>query len=271
MEKTVDNEQCVSIFGYDRMTHALRDLLPHAWVLPLETKSVLPVAHRVQTSDYLTFESPGLPSARQRSGRCGVIVGVRRTLASTRIDVPPILMGRVVVTDIIIPTISGGGIPHRFIGLYAPWDPGIDNISLTEFWRSVRDLTQQARSWTIIGDFNATVSAAESSNPTAYISTNSRAFQAFLPTIDGLDAWSLSPERHYLTDYTCHAGSGHSLIDRVLFSHSGVLHGEITLAPYYVGATDHRPIEARIFLNSSPVLSHSPMPSQNSAPRHYYP
>ena len=167
--------------------------------------------------------------------------------------------------------VRDSGIPHCFIGLYAPWDPGIDNISLTEFWQSVCDLIQQARSWTIIGDFNTTVSAAESSNPTAYTSTNSHAFQAFQSTIDGLDTWSLSPECHYLMDYTCHAGSGHSLINWVLFSHSGVLHGEIALAPYYVGATDHRPIEACIFLGSSPELSCSPMPSQNSALHYYYP
>ena len=177
-------------------------------------------------------------------------------------------MGRAVVVDIIIPTISGGGLPHRLIGLYAPWDPGIDNLSLTDFWRSIHDITHQARSWIIIWDFNAMVSATESSNPSAHMSPTSCTFQAFLSTINGCDAWSLSPECHYLTDYTCHAGSGHSLIDRVLFSHSRI--GEITSAPHYIGATDHRLIEACLFLDSSPVLSHPPMPFQSSPPRYYY-
>jgi len=191
---------------------------------------------------------------------------------SILVDVPPILQGCVIAIDIILPTISGGGISHRFIGLYAPWDPGIDDFPLSNFWGSIHALTQQTQSWTIIGDFNATVSAAESSNPTAYTSSNSQVFQAFLSTVNGCDAWSLYPE-HHLTEYTCHAGSGFSLIDHALFSRTGFLQGEISLAPHYVGATDHHPIEIHVFLDSSLALTPTPdtSPFQSGPPHYCYP
>jgi len=261
-----------NVMKCNSISQAISSSQPHAWAL-LETKSTFPVAHRIRASDYLTFESPGLPIAHQRSGRCGVVVGVRRTLASTLVDIPHILNGRVVAVDVILPITSGGGVSHRFIGLYAPWDPGIDDFLLSDFWENIRDLTRQIGSWTIVGDFNATVSAAESSNPTAHTSINSQAFQAFLSTVDGCDAWSLYPERHFSTEYTCHAGSGLSIIDRTLFSRAGSLQGEISLAPHYIGATDHRPIDIHVFLDFQPALSLTPdiSPSQPPPSRHCYP
>ena len=69
-----------NVMKCDSISHAISSSQPHAWTL-LETKSVHSVAHRVRASDYITFESPGLPTTQPRSSRCGVIVGVRRTLA----------------------------------------------------------------------------------------------------------------------------------------------------------------------------------------------
>ena len=124
-----------NVMKCNSISQAISSSQPHAWAL-LETKSTFPVAHRVRVPGYLTFETHGLPSAHPRSGRCGVIVGVHRTLASTVVDVIPLLRGRVVAVDIILHRVFGNGVTHRFIGIYAPWDPGIDN-----FLASVRNLT----------------------------------------------------------------------------------------------------------------------------------
>lgn len=96
---------------------------PHAWVIN-ETKSTRPVASRVSIPGYDIFESVGLPAAGSNRGKWGVIVGVRRDVQALRLDVHETLKGRAIALDLIIPTTSGYGLSHRFIGLYAPWIQG---------------------------------------------------------------------------------------------------------------------------------------------------
>ncbi|KAJ7877664.1 hypothetical protein B0H13DRAFT_1722462, partial [Mycena leptocephala] len=76
----------------------------------------------------------------------------------------PSLRGRLLAIDIILPTDSGLGFVHRIMGIYAPWDPGINNIDpfAREFWADVTAFCQNTTtSWTMAGDVNATVVAME--------------------------------------------------------------------------------------------------------------
>ncbi|KAJ7893412.1 hypothetical protein B0H14DRAFT_2334881, partial [Mycena olivaceomarginata] len=74
------------------------------------------------------------------------------------------LKGRLLAVDVILPTESGRGFVHRMIGIYAPWDPGINTIdpNAREFWTDVTTFCRETRtSWTMSGDFNATVVSSE--------------------------------------------------------------------------------------------------------------
>ncbi|KAJ7670831.1 hypothetical protein DFH06DRAFT_981093, partial [Mycena polygramma] len=74
------------------------------------------------------------------------------------------LKGRLLAIDVILPTDSGRGFVHRVVGVYAPWDPGINNIdpNAREFWADVTEFCNSTlTSWSMGGDYNATVSSTE--------------------------------------------------------------------------------------------------------------
>lgn len=221
---------------------------PHAWVIN-ETKSTRSVASRVSIPGYDVFESVGLPAAGSKHGKWGVIVGVRRDIQSLRLDVHETLKGRVIALDLIIPTTSGYGFSHRFIGLYAPWDPGT-SPDASSFWPLITDLCLSSPfSWSIAGDCNATLASCESSAINYSPNSATRQYSQFLRDTAGQDIWTSVLDRSVSALYTYRGPFGQSIIDRAAHSARGIAGADITIHPSFIGATDHRPILASIFLS----------------------
>jgi hypothetical protein len=84
----------------------------------------------------------------------GIVVGICKDLQiSQRVVIShPSLAGCVIAIDFVLGTSSGRGFIHRFIGVYAPWNPGsADN----DFWMQVTLICQQSPYlWTLTGDVN---------------------------------------------------------------------------------------------------------------------
>ncbi|KAF8972557.1 hypothetical protein BDZ97DRAFT_1722685, partial [Flammula alnicola] len=171
-----------------------RTIKPHALVIG-ETKNTNKVSSRLSLSDYMFYESPGLPlgehpSTRKR-GKWGVIVGVRRGLFNVQlVPLPSILAGRAVALDLTIPTTDNRGFTHRLIGIYAPWNPGVGDSSDHDFWPAISQICLSAPfSWSLHGDFNATLSSAESSSPTYSINNARLLYSQFLRQTESIDLW----------------------------------------------------------------------------------
>jgi hypothetical protein len=131
---------------------------PHAIVIQ-ETQSTEHVASRLDMPGYDFHESPGRPSLARGRGKWGVIIAVKHHLFNVQpLLLPHSLQGRAVALDITIPLVTGQGFVHRFIGIYAPWDPGTTFDDNIQFWPVLTDLCCSAPfSWSIIGDCNATL------------------------------------------------------------------------------------------------------------------
>ncbi|KAI0039606.1 hypothetical protein FA95DRAFT_1503927, partial [Auriscalpium vulgare] len=215
----------------DMKTHAISGMIsqsrPHIWSIN-ETKSRASVASRLHTSGYSTFESHGQPARNSRSSKWGVIVGVRRDLQAQSVPVPSTLSGRVVATDIIIPTAGRHGFIHRVIAVYAPWNPGGDEPTPGTFWPLITDLCRSAsHSWSVIGDCNVTLTTAESQSG-SHLLSNRTHFLSFLNVARGHDLWSDQPDRDVASCYTYRGPFGSSIIDRAIHSNFGVLSGQIS-------------------------------------------
>ena len=169
-----------------------RSAKPHILIIG-ETKSVHHVSSRLTIPDYDFHENPGQPAVGTRNcGKWGIIVGVRRGLFNVQpLQLHPSLDGHVLALDLIIPTTEGGGFTHRLIGIYAPWDPGNQD---SNFWHSLSTLCSSSPfSWSVHGDFNATLSFAESSSTAPQIDNSRQAYSAFLQETNGLDLWRSQP------------------------------------------------------------------------------
>lgn len=154
------------------------------------------------------------------------------------------LRGRIVAVDILLPSTSGWGFPHRIYGAYAPWDPGLK----ASFWGKMTQLCRSSpHGWSLIGDLNATVSPVERAN-----SENRLAYTTFLQETGGKDVWKKYPLHHRLTDWTCQAKEstdGGSIIDRLVTSGNGIIEASVQVASNrmdYIPVTDHRPIVAQV-------------------------
>jgi hypothetical protein len=137
---------------------------PHAFVIT-ETKTNEKLSSKLPSFEYNIFEE-AVPQTGGKSHKWGVAVGIRKDIQiSQRVAVTnPSLRGRLLAIDIILPTDSGLGFVHRIMGIYAPWEPGINNIDpfAREFWADVTAFCQNTTtSWTMAGDVNATVVAIE--------------------------------------------------------------------------------------------------------------
>ncbi|KAG6874591.1 hypothetical protein C0992_007389, partial [Termitomyces sp. T32_za158] len=262
----------------------IRGYEPHAFVIG-ETKSTQKVSQRLHLPGYKLFESSGRPSGKQR-GKWGVIVGIHSNISVTNpISLDPSLQGRAVALDLVIPTSAGKGFPHRFIGIYAPWDPGNDNHSQSTFWPTLSTVCQAAPfSWSIHGDCNATLSQLESTSLTRSPSPAQIALMSFINDTLAIDIWSTIPDRSPHTHYTYKPYSQtrpnedvKSIIDRAIVSRQGVSSATIEVITSFLPATDHRPILSRIVLipppshsSASPSLSNEIPPAAYN-PRFRYP
>jgi hypothetical protein len=184
------------------------------------------------------------------------------------------------VLDLIIPTTHNVAFPHRFIGIYAPWDPGGSDNDEHLFWPEITRLCSEAKfSWSMSGDFNATLSHLESTSNNPSISSAHLQYSQFLQLTDAVDVWSSQPNTTASSSfYTCKtqltalSQPTFSIIDRVAASHTGTLAAEIALSPHFIPCTDHRPIFSCIVLSppsSIPGMSHIPseVPVTDYAPR----
>jgi hypothetical protein len=140
--------------------------------------------------DYNIFEETGVKTENHHLYKWGIMVGVHKDLQiSQQVTLSHLAyMGRTIAIDHVLGTSIGKGFIHRFIGTYAPWNPGgTDN----GFWTQITQICQQSpHSWTLAGDVNATVSALE--HPTGGLDAR-RQYLQFLGLSNGLDIWTLKP------------------------------------------------------------------------------
>ncbi|KAF8228780.1 hypothetical protein L208DRAFT_1289893 [Tricholoma matsutake] len=147
---------------------------------------------------YDFHESPGRPSLAHGHGKWGVIIAVKRHLFNVQpLLLPHSLKGRAVALDITIPLVTGQGFVHRFIGIYAPWDPGTTFDDNIQFWPVLTDLCHLAPfSWSIIGDCNATLRSTESTASPYCILLTQQLYTSFLQSAGGVDFWSTIPDHN---------------------------------------------------------------------------
>ena len=206
----------------------------------------------------------------------GVVVGIRKDIqVAQRLQVTKELQGRVVALDLIIGTDAGKGFIHRFVGVYAPWNPGLENNE-TGFWNEVAKICNGAAfSWSIAGDLNATVSTTERASGGT---DAKRHFLHFLDKTKGVDLWShLKPDRSRLHDWTCKAHSNRSsagnIIDRVVISANCAVDADIAVADKsydFVQMTDHRAVTATIFMKKPETMNGtSNIPTDFTGLMHY--
>ncbi|KAL6308920.1 hypothetical protein BKA93DRAFT_822187 [Sparassis latifolia] len=249
---------------------------PHIWVLN-ETKSPQPQASRVRIDDYTTFEELGVSVPHTQFGKWGVIVGVKCSLHAQRIPTPLSLRGRAVILDLILPTTTGRGFPHRLIGLYAPWDPGSNDDDPSSFWTAIANLCQQAPySWCIMGDCNASLTSEETLSTSHMLSPSQLYYTTFLQDLHAIDLWSLQGDADAHSMFTFRNHLGQSIIDRLTHSEQGFLSSAITTSTLFIPATDHRAITASIVLtpplpHSASVMLPDTVPTPSYPPRFYYP
>ncbi|KAG2348418.1 DNase I-like protein, partial [Suillus weaverae] len=254
---------------------------PHIWVIN-ETKSPTPAVSRVCAHGYNTFENPGVHTAGSPAhGKWGVILGVCNTIHAQHVDTffDSSLTGRVVAVDLVIPT-AHGGFPHRLIGVYVPWDPGMtagpDPHSSSAFWMSITQLCRHSPySWSLIGDCNVTLNIGETSSRSTSLSQAQLQYQTFLCDCHAVDIWDTQNDVDAAFTYTFRNHIGQSVIDRAVHSTVGVQSSKIEVLDFFIGSTDHRPIRALLSLSApdgqSPLFPSSLTNSSNQRVRPLYP
>ncbi|KAK7015232.1 hypothetical protein R3P38DRAFT_2543732, partial [Favolaschia claudopus] len=104
---------------------------PHSFVIS-ETKTNEKLSSKLPSFEYNIFGEEAVPlSGGSRGGhKWGVAVGIRKDIQISQrvVTSKASFRGRLLAVDVILPTDSGAGFIHRVIGVYAPWDPGINNI-----------------------------------------------------------------------------------------------------------------------------------------------
>src|SRR5882762_492695 len=241
---------------------AINTRRPHIFVIS-ETKTNSKMGCKLPRDNYNIFEETGVKTDNHHLYKWGIVVGVRKDLQiSQQVILSHLaLTGRVIAIDLVLGTSIGRGFIHRFIGTYAPWNPGgTDN----DFWTQITQICQQSSySWTLAGDVNATVSTLE--RPAGGLDAR-RQYLKFLRLSNGLDVWTMNPDRTCDHDWTCRArGStgGGNVIDRIVASHTGFSDAEISVADRssdYIPMTDHRAVIG--FLNIRPPTNCNLVASQ---------
>jgi hypothetical protein len=230
---------------------------PHVFVVS-ETKTNSKLSSTLPYQDYNIFEESGIKTTNHHIYKWGIIVGIRKDLqVSQRLAIAnKALQGRIIVVDVVLATNRGKGFLHRIIGCYAPWNPGGDDLT-KRFWPELTNICQHSSSsWTMAGDFNATVSTLETASGGAEARS---AYLRFLLDTNGHDLWTENDNRNRNFDWTSRAhgdSGGGNIIDRVATSRLTLLDAEITVADRhgdFIPFTDHRAVTARLI--HSPPLS----------------
>jgi hypothetical protein len=246
-----------------QINDAIKMRRPHILVIS-ETKTHAKVGNKMDAKEYNFFEETGVKMDNHHLYKWGIVVGVRKDIqVAQRLETVAALKGRVVVLDLVFGTNKGKGFLHRFIGTYAPWNPGTD-VNETGFWGELAKISNAAAfSWSVAGDLNASVSNTERASG----GTDARRhFLRFLDVTKGIDLWSdLKPQRSRLHDWTCKAHNNQSstgnIIDRVVISANCAVDADIAVADKaydFVQMTDHRAIISTILMRSPEVMNAMP-------------
>lgn len=235
---------------------------PHIVVIS-ETKTHDKVGKKLDTNDYNFFEETGIKMDNHHLYKWGVVVGIRKDIQiAQRVETAASLKGRVVALDLVLGTKKGRGFVHRFVGTYAPWNPGTD-INETSFWSELAKICNTAVfSWSVAGDLNASVSNTERASGG---NDARRHFLHFLNKTKGIDLWlDLKPQRSRLHDWTCRAHNNNSssgnIIDRVVISLNCTIDADILVADKaydFVQMTDHRAVISTLSMRSPESLNAS--------------
>ncbi|KAG7087182.1 hypothetical protein E1B28_013162 [Marasmius oreades] len=250
---------------------AVQALDPHLISIS-ETKSQHLVGNRLRLSNYNIFENPGVPTSNKKASKWGVILAIRKDIHAQLVTVIPRLRGRVCAADLHLPASNGLSVQHRVLSIYAPWDPGGDDIPL--FWHDLGDICSAAPRghWSMYGDYNATLSSCEYISMRPHRPLNTEAYSNFLLRCGGTDLWSQLTNRDASTHYTYKGPFGQTIIDRVACSSQSMLESHISVYRKFFGSTDHRALFARVFLSSDVTLTNSYRQPLNSfTPRFSYP
>ncbi|KJA15684.1 hypothetical protein HYPSUDRAFT_58684 [Hypholoma sublateritium FD-334 SS-4] len=132
------------------------------------------------------YKTPGRPLNK---GKWGVIISVRRGIFNVQpVPTPGTLRGRAIALDLTVSTEDNRGFNHRLIGIYSPWIPGGSVDDEQPFWPEITSLCHTAKfSWSVYGDFNATLLTSESSSTSPGIFRSRIAYTHFLESTDGPD------------------------------------------------------------------------------------
>jgi hypothetical protein len=243
----------------------VKTVKPHVVVIQ-ETQSTQQVSSRLHFPGYDFHENPGCPTPNRSKGKWGVIVAVRRHLFNIqRVTVPTSLDGRVVALDLTIPLTTGRGFLHRFMGIYAPWNPGTSEDENNQFWPTLTDLCLASNgSWSLAGDCNATLLYTETTTTPYWISTAQQAYANFLRVTGSIDHWLTVPDHCVQSDFTYSlspnraspsATPGRSIIDRGASSRVGTAAVMIETLRSFIPCTDHRAILTSTVLIPPPHLN----------------
>jgi len=162
------------------------------------------------------------------------------------------LKGCVICVDVVIPSLSSSSTSfiHCVFAVYAPCDPGADNLS-PDFWTCLTDVVWESKtSWSLFSDLNATVAAFEHASDKALAQ---HTFNEFLHNSCGTDLWQLCPDHNCFVDWTCHnwhSTGGGNIIDHVVISGHYLLDSKILIDLTWVPGSDHRAIKAKFVLKS---------------------
>jgi hypothetical protein len=185
-----------------------------------ESKTNAKIGSMLPFQEYNIFEEPGLRTVGDHLFKWGLVMGVCKDIQISQwlTISQSMLKGCIIALDIILATNNGKGFVHQIIGAYAPWNPGGDETACN-FWKDITTLCQDMHtSWTMGGDFNATVCSGKRASGGAEAHAQ---YHCFLREVNGLDIWSDYPERNRLDDWTsCGHDNpeGGSIIDCVVSS-----------------------------------------------------
>lgn len=246
-----------------QISNAIKIRKPHVVVIS-ETKTHDKVGKKLDTNDYNFFEETGIKMENHHLYKWGVVVGIRKDIQiAQRVEIMTTLKGRVVALDLVLGTNKGRGFLHRFIGAYAPWNPGTE-VNETGFWNELAKISNAAaHSWSVAGDLNASVSNTERASGG---NDARRHFLHFLNITKGIDLWSdLKPQRSRLHDWTCKAHNNRSssgnIIDRVVISSNCAVDADIAVADKaydFVQMTDHRAVISTLSMRSPESMNATP-------------
>ncbi|KAJ7758441.1 hypothetical protein B0H14DRAFT_2634738 [Mycena olivaceomarginata] len=185
-----------SIGGPRNISHVnsvLSQRAPHTFVIS-ETKKNEKLSSKLPSSEYNIFEEEAVPMSHGKGHKWGVAVGIRKDLQVSQCVL--ITKASLKGIDVVLPTNLGHGFMHHIMGVYAPWDPGINNVDpdAREFWSDVTTFCNETRtSWLMAGDCNATVAALERAADNGDVHVQ---FNHFLLEAHGHDLWSDVADRN---------------------------------------------------------------------------